>query len=320
MTVSCPDQRTRPRRTAATGELSGIVRPDLHGPDRGIQQRQTMDRDDQQTLAGIDRPDLRAARACVVVIHGEGFGQRIDIGGEPVVIGRASDADLRIANPGVSRRHCEIRRVDDAYVIRDLDSTNGTRIGEATITRAALADGDHITVGQSILKFIADANVEAIYHERVARLIFRDQLTGLLGRQEFIDAAEERIRGSLASAVPLSLALIDVECDEPGPGDDGPGILDGVLTRAAMSISQKLADADLAARIGERRFAVVLAGRGAEAAEALVAHLQRDFAAGGTVAGPGQVEVRIRGGTAQLQPDSASLGQMVKRIQDTLAG
>ena len=46
----------------------------------------------------------------------------------------------------------------------------------------------------------------------------------------------------------------------------------------------------------------------------------RDFAAGGTVAGPGQVDVRIRGGTAQLQPDSASLGQMVKRIQDTLAG
>lgn len=317
--MTCPaDPLLRGRMAGSLPDPSAIVHAELHGPDRSSGPPHAMDTNDQQTLA-CTPPDLPTARACIVVIHGDGFGQRVELGSDPVVIGRATGADLRIPNPGVSRHHCEIRRVGDAWVLRDLGSTNGTRIGEAKIAEAALADGDQITIGQSILKFVADANVEALYHERVARLLFRDQLTGLLGRQEFIDAAEQRISGSLESAAPLSLALIDVEVDGAGTDDEEAGT-DAVLAHAATLISGELTDADLAARIGERRFAVVLAGRGMEAAEALVARLQRRIAVPDAATGRAHVRVRVRGGAAQLQPGSASLGHLVKRIRDTVSG
>lgn len=273
-----------------------------------------MDDNDQQTLACIGPPDVPAAPACVVVIHGEGFGLRADIREQPVVIGRSSDAGLCIRSPSVSRLHCEIRRVGDGYVIRDLGSTNATRVGERAIQEATLADGDQITIGETILKFISHSNVEALYHERVSRLLFRDQLTGLMGRQDFIGAAEERISGSRAGSTPLSLALIDILDLTAIQLEHGDEAVDAVLTHVAGLACGQLGACDLAARIGESRFAILLDGRDLEAARALLAVLERQLAAPLALDGRASLAVRIRGDAAQLQPEGGSLGQLIKQI------
>ena len=143
-----------------------MVSPDLSAGPPPEPPRDGMDNNEQQTLAGIGPPDVPAAPACVVVIHGEGFGLRADIRERPVLIGRSSDATLCIPSPSVSRLHCEIRRSGDTYVVRDLGSTNGTRVGTRVVQEAVLSDGDQVTIGETILKFISHANVEAVYHER----------------------------------------------------------------------------------------------------------------------------------------------------------
>src|SRR5690606_2250876 len=98
-----------------------------------------MDVNDQPTIACSGPPEVPAAPACVVVIHGEGFGLRADIRDQPVVIGRSGEATLCIRSPSVSRLHCEIRREGDAYLVRDLGSTNATRVGERVVQEAVLA-------------------------------------------------------------------------------------------------------------------------------------------------------------------------------------
>ena len=74
---------------------------------------------------------------------------RLEVGGQayPLVraitlMGRGTDADIRVEDPGVSRKHCEIVAGNPA-IIRDLKSTNGTfvdgnRIDECTLTEGAI--------------------------------------------------------------------------------------------------------------------------------------------------------------------------------------
>jgi hypothetical protein len=71
-----------------------------------------------------------------------------------VVLGRSSECDVRVADANVSRRHCEI--VQDgptSWSVVDLGSTNGTELNGHRISRAALTDGDRVTVGGTDVVF-----------------------------------------------------------------------------------------------------------------------------------------------------------------------
>lgn len=65
----------------------------------------------------------------------------------PMVIGRKTDADLRIPLVEVSRTHCEISVDGDKVTLRDLGSCNGTFVNERKVARAVLKAGDRITIG-----------------------------------------------------------------------------------------------------------------------------------------------------------------------------
>jgi hypothetical protein len=74
-----------------------------------------------------------------------------------MVIGRGSEADLRIDDPGVSRRHAEIRVTAGAHQgglhidVQDLGSTNGIRVDGQKTLHAVLRDGSRVQVGHTDL-------------------------------------------------------------------------------------------------------------------------------------------------------------------------
>ena len=69
------------------------------------------------------------------------------------VIGRSRECDLSVTDGNASRRHAELVREGDTYVVADLGSTNGTELNGKRITRAELSDGDRITIGATDLVF-----------------------------------------------------------------------------------------------------------------------------------------------------------------------
>jgi hypothetical protein len=75
---------------------------------------------------------------------------------ERAVIGRMSGSEVEIQDPGASRRHAEIRRDGEDFVVVDLGSTNGTLLNDAPVTEASLENGDKITIGRTVLEFRKD--------------------------------------------------------------------------------------------------------------------------------------------------------------------
>ncbi|MFE3826028.1 FhaA domain-containing protein [Streptomyces sp. NPDC059092] len=79
-------------------------------------------------------------------------GTRHQISRGTLVMGRSTDADVRIDDPGVSRRHCEIR-AGTPSTVQDLGSTNGIVVDGQHTTRATLRDGSRIVVGNTTIVF-----------------------------------------------------------------------------------------------------------------------------------------------------------------------
>ena len=75
-------------------------------------------------------------------------------GGEPIpitrdvtVVGRREYCDIQIDDPSLSKRHCVLVKTDGLLVIRDLATTNGTKVKGQKIRWAALLPEDRITLG-----------------------------------------------------------------------------------------------------------------------------------------------------------------------------
>ncbi len=77
-----------------------------------------------------------------------GKGTSWPITEKPLIIGREKGCDLRIADPLVSRHHCEIMLVGDEVHLRDLGSRNYTLVNGKQVQECVLQAGDEINVGQ----------------------------------------------------------------------------------------------------------------------------------------------------------------------------
>jgi hypothetical protein len=100
------------------------------------------------------RPDTaRPGPAELVLIERGQPGRRIPLTQDRVVVGRQEGSDVMLADAGASRRHAELRRDGDRWIITDLGSTNGTLVNERAVGERALEEGDRITIGRTVLEF-----------------------------------------------------------------------------------------------------------------------------------------------------------------------
>ncbi len=76
-------------------------------------------------------------------------GSKFSIDRDLVKIGRLEDNDIIINDPSVSRHHAELSREGPTYIIRDLGSTNGSKINQSPMREAILEDEDCITLGKT---------------------------------------------------------------------------------------------------------------------------------------------------------------------------
>jgi hypothetical protein len=91
------------------------------------------------------------------LVTGSETGRIIRLTPPSLVIGRGAEADLRLTDTGVSRRHAELQVDPDGVTLVDLQSTNGTSLNGRMVDRAQLNDGDRISLGATVMVFRQDA-------------------------------------------------------------------------------------------------------------------------------------------------------------------
>ena len=109
----------------------------------------------------VVRADLFGGRAGsrpgvthVLVVDGPGTRHELSTGRN--VIGRGTEADIRLPDTGVSRKHADVQLHGTTVVVEDLGSTNGTLVNGRRVGRQDLADGDVIRIGHSVLVYRQD--------------------------------------------------------------------------------------------------------------------------------------------------------------------
>ena len=75
---------------------------------------------------------------------------------ETITIGRAPENMIVLDEASVSGRHAQLERSGDVYRLKDLDSTNGTRVNNETIAEVTLRIGDRLRFGKVEARFEAD--------------------------------------------------------------------------------------------------------------------------------------------------------------------
>src|SRR5690242_163099 len=90
------------------------------------------------------------------ILNGSLENQEIELTPDPMVVGRSSSCNVRIADAGVSSKHAKIWCEDGRYFLMDLGSTNGTFVNDKDVDREQLKDGDVITFGMTKAEFAGD--------------------------------------------------------------------------------------------------------------------------------------------------------------------
>lgn len=98
-------------------------------------------------------------RAQLVPLDG---GPPVEIAKEMMLVGREEDCDLRLNHKSISKIHCVLVKTDGIVLLRDLGSTNGTRVNGTRVRRAALLPNDKVSFANFHYRILFGAALDAM--------------------------------------------------------------------------------------------------------------------------------------------------------------
>ncbi len=214
------------------------------------------------------------------------------------MIGRQPECDVFFSQKSVSRQHAILTWVNSAFVIKDLNSTNGTYVNGKKISREQLYDKDKVQIGEHYLEFriksfnasddtiepsdtmILERNIAEMVErmddpslakklsglktafmrqkKKLSDLAFRDRLTELYNRRYFDDKFLEEWERARRYDRHLSLIMIDIDHFKKVNDTYGHQKGDEVLATVALILQRSTRQNDIVARYGGEEIVVIL--------------------------------------------------------------
>jgi two-component system cell cycle response regulator len=213
----------------------------------------------------------------LVVLKGPQMGREFRLDPGHVIIGRAPDSDIALADDNVSRRHALIVCERDGKIfIEDLGSKNGTLVNGRRIRVRYLRGGERLVFGaRSIFRFELRDRIEQEYASRLYESATQDALTGAHNARYFHDQLQVELSWHARHKQPLSLLMIDVDHFKQINDRYGHVAGDAVLQRLASACRDLVRAEDLFARYGGEEFACLLRQTPLEAARHVAERMRR---------------------------------------------
>ncbi len=207
------------------------------------------------------RPMLTAEpRPHLIVLYPRELFRQVPLSQGKTVIGRGTEADIRLEDEMISRRHCELSWDGKRVTIRDLDSTNGTFVdGTLVSNRARTVDSENrLQIGKMVLKVDFKDPSEEAFDKELFEAATTDPLTRIPNRRSFM----ERALGELACARRKNLYVHAIMCDvdhfKKVNDTWGHQTGDMILRGIAQIFTRNKRESDLFARYGGEEFVFLL--------------------------------------------------------------
>lgn len=265
--------------------------------------------EDKTMIKGVQAllGDPARRSAYVVVLSGQAVGGKMfKLTNAECVVGRGDDAQLRVDDEGVSRRHAKLVRSEDGTVrLVDLGSTNGTFVNGRRIDIQALADGDRIQIGSlTTLQFSLKDELEEQVQAELYDQATRDPLTRIYNKRLFQDRLKEEFSYCLRHRVPLSLVLFDLDYFKRVNDTYGHPAGDHVLQGLAARVGETIRTEDLFCRYGGEEFAVIMRESAEDQAVIFAERLRRLVGAHPFVWNGQRIPITVSLGVATLTGDN----------------
>jgi pSer/pThr/pTyr-binding forkhead associated (FHA) protein len=99
---------------------------------------------------------LERHRASLVIVEGRAEGTEFELDRALVVVGRGPDVEVALEDSAISQHHAAFELTEHGFRVRDLASTNGTRVNGALVPAADLKHGDRIELGEHALQYLVE--------------------------------------------------------------------------------------------------------------------------------------------------------------------
>jgi diguanylate cyclase (GGDEF)-like protein len=199
-------------------------------------------------------------KAYLIVLSGTLVGKMFELGGSQIIIGRATDADIRLDDDGVSRTHAKMDCAAGGEItLADMGSTNGTFVNGSQIKSQLLKDGDRIQIGSvTVLKFSYQDSLEEQFQQQLYESATRDALTQAYNKRFFIDQLAIDYTHAVRHGLPLSLLMLDIDFFKKVNDTHGHDAGDAVLRTLGTAIMDSIRNEDVYCRVGGEEFAVIM--------------------------------------------------------------
>lgn len=219
--------------------------------------------------------------ACLIQYSGSRVGRcyHLDLSYPSHIAGRSPDADIRIDEQSVSRKHVKFQQTNGLISVADLGSANGTFINDKKIeSKIQLKDGDFLRLGTVLLKFFTQNNIDGIVQDKIYRMATIDAGTQVYNKQYVLDTLDSEIKFHRNRREPLSIIYFDLDHFKKVNDTYGHNAGDIVLRETARIVSAAIRKDDTLGRFGGEEFVVILPNTNLAICRELAERMRRGIA------------------------------------------
>ncbi|MDH3689171.1 MAG: GGDEF domain-containing protein [Gammaproteobacteria bacterium] len=213
---------------------------------------------------------------CLTVLKGGRAGMvHALVAGQIALIGRADDADVRIDDHRVSRKHASVTCSNGDVILEDLGSSNGTFVNGIRIEKQQLKEGDSIQIGPGGIVKLSNLNeLEQKLQQEVASGL-KDPQTGIYSKNFFLDRIEAEPTYAQGHQDKLGLIVFEIDHFTDISNTHGSPAGDFILKEVAWVVGQILRTQDIFARYDGAQFVVLAHDLGDQGAVVLAQRIRR---------------------------------------------
>jgi len=264
---------------------------------------------------------LKEDQPCLVLISGAPLGRKFPLIPPRVIIGRGEAVELRVDESSVSREHAEVEvdASNEAVVLTDLRSTNGTYVNDVPIDSVELKEGDIIRLGTTIFKYLPKGNIENVFVEKMHDMANIDAHTKIFNKKYSLEYLDNEFIRCRSLKKPLSIILFDLDHFKKINDTHGHVAGDFILEESCRVLKEKvIRGVDIFGRFGGEEFLVILPDTKLQAACSLAERIRNVIEDHDFVYEDKSISLTLSLGVTELNTSVETAQSLLKRADHAL--